>query len=158
LAATIERLVRGRLVPLLETLSERGADDAVVDLQDMLLRFVFDNICVAFRVEAGCLADGLPDVPFACAFERATELSLTCFYTPPFIWKPKRLLSVGTERALVEVARAVRELAERTVADRRTELRKVGDLAGRCDLLSRLMLSTPHPAAAVGPMAERVVA
>jgi fatty acid omega-hydroxylase len=78
-AATIERLVRGRLVPLLETLSERGHS---VDLQDVLLRFAFDNICAAaFGVEAGCLADGLPDVPFARAFERATELSLTRFYT-----------------------------------------------------------------------------
>nr|AWA44857.1 hypothetical protein SO04K09_000003 [Saccharum officinarum] len=143
-AATIERLVCGRLVPLLETLSERGHS---VDLQDVLLRFAFDNICAAaFGVEAGCLADGLPDVPFARAFERATELSLTRFYTPPFIWKPKRLLCVGSERALVEAARAVREFAERTVADRRAELCKIGDLAGRCDLLSRLMSSSPPPA------------
>jgi fatty acid omega-hydroxylase len=125
----------------------------------MLLCFAFDNICAAaFAVEAGCLVDGLPNVSFAREFERATELSLTCFYTTPFIWEPKQLLSVGTERALVEAARAMRELAERTVADRRTELRKVGDLAGRCDLLSRLMLSTPHPAAATSPAAERVVA
>jgi len=101
--------VRGRLVPLLETLSERGGDDAVVDLQDVLLRFAFDNICAAaFGVEAGCLADGLSDVLFARAFERATELSLTRFYMPPFIWKPKRLLGVGTERALVEAARCWR--------------------------------------------------
>ncbi|RLN09356.1 cytochrome P450 86B1 [Panicum miliaceum] len=142
-AGTIAHLVRGKLLPLLEALSERGA---AADLQDVLLRFTFDNICAAaFGVDAGCLAEGLPDVPFARAFERATELSLARFVTPPFVWKAKRLLGVGSERALVEATRAVREFAERTVAERRTELRKTGTLAGRCDLLSRLMSSPPPP-------------
>ncbi|XP_039790299.1 cytochrome P450 86B1-like isoform X2 [Panicum virgatum] len=142
-AATIAGLVRGKLVPLLEALAERGA---AVDLQDVLLRFTFDNICAAaFGVDAGCLAEGLPDVPFARAFERATELSLARFVTPPFVWKAKRLLGVGSERALVEATRAVRGFAERTVAERRAELSKTGALAGRCDLLSRLMSSPPPP-------------
>ncbi|XP_062217448.1 cytochrome P450 86B1-like [Phragmites australis] len=138
-SGTIDRLVHSRLVPLLSRLTERG--DAV-DLQEVLLRFTFDNICAAaFGADAGCLADGLPDVPFARNFERATELSLRRFVTPPFIWKAKRLLGVGSERALVEAARAVREFAEWTVADRRAELRKIGTLSARCDLLSRLMSS-----------------
>ncbi|OEL24572.1 Cytochrome P450 86B1 [Dichanthelium oligosanthes] len=140
-SGTIGALVRGKLVSLLESLSASG--DAV-DLQDVLLRFTFDNICAAaFGVDAGCLAEGLPDVPFARVFERATELSLARFVTPPFVWKAKRLLGVGSERALVEAARAVREFAERTVAERRAELRKTGTLAGRCDLLSRLMSAPP---------------
>ncbi|CAL5020999.1 unnamed protein product [Urochloa decumbens] len=137
-AGTIGDLVTGKLVPLLDVLSARG--DAVVDLQDVLLRFTFDNICAAaFGVDAGCLAEGLPDVPFAQAFERATELSLARFVTPPFVWKAKRALRVGSESALVEATRAVRGFAERTVAERR----KTGTLAGRCDLLSRLMSSPP---------------
>ncbi|CAN6279073.1 unnamed protein product [Urochloa humidicola] len=140
---TIADLVTGRLVPLLESLSARGD---VVDMQDVLLRFTFDNICeAAFGVDAGCLAGCLPDVPFARAFERATELSLARFVTPPFVWKAKRALGVGSERALAEAARAVREFADRTVADRRAELRKLGSLSGRSDLLSRLM-SSPPPA------------
>lgn len=136
-ARTIEQLVYGRLMPLLERLQLGGE---AVDLQDVLLRFTFDNICAAaFGVDAGCLANGLPDVPFARAFERATELSLSRFVTPPFIWKAKRFLRVGSERRLVEAVRSVREFAERTVSERRTELRKIGSLHGRCDLLSRLM-------------------
>jgi fatty acid omega-hydroxylase len=127
-------------MPLLHRLQQQGA---VVDLQEVLLRFTFDNICAAaFGVEAGCLADGLPDVPFARAFERATELSLSRFVTPPFIWKAKRLLRVGGERLLTEAARSVREFADRTVSERRTELRKIGSLHGRSDLLSRLMSSS----------------
>ncbi|CAL4886909.1 unnamed protein product [Urochloa decumbens] len=140
-AGTIGDLVRRKLVPLLDSLSARG--DAV-DLQDVLLRFTFDNICAAaFGIDAGCLADGLPDVPFARAFERATELSLERFVTPPFVWKAKRALRVGSERALVEATTAVREFAERTVAERRAELRKIGTLDGRRDLLSRLLSSPP---------------
>jgi fatty acid omega-hydroxylase len=145
-ATTVEQLVHGRLMPLLHRLQQQSA---VVDLQEVLLRFTFDNICAAaFGVDAGCLADGLPlpDVPFARAFERATELSLARFVTPPFVWKAKRLLCVGGERRLVEAARSVREFADRTVSERRTELRKIGSLHGRCDLLSRLMTSSPGAA------------
>uniref|UniRef100_A0A0D9VHU4 Cytochrome P450 n=1 Tax=Leersia perrieri TaxID=77586 RepID=A0A0D9VHU4_9ORYZ len=136
---SIGRLVYGRLVPLVERMCGGGE---VVDLQEVLLRFTFDNICaVAFGADAGCLAEGLPDVPFARAFELATELSLLRFVTPPLIWKAKRLLNAGSERRLVEATLAVREFASRTVAERRNEMRKVGSLHGRCDLLSRLMSS-----------------
>ncbi|KAF0929419.1 hypothetical protein E2562_021432 [Oryza meyeriana var. granulata] len=136
-SGSIKHLVYGQLVPLVDRLRD---GEAVVDLQEVLLRFTFDNICaVAFGADAGCLADGLPDVPFARAFELATELSLLRFVTPPFVWKAKRFLGAGSERRLVEATRAVREFAERTVADRRNEMRKVGSLHGRCDLLSQLM-------------------
>ncbi|KAF8762831.1 hypothetical protein HU200_009030 [Digitaria exilis] len=130
---TIDALVRDKLVPLLEKVSEKGRA-APVHVRQHLRRGV--------RVDPGCLAEGLPDVPFARAFERATELSLARFVTPPFVWKAKRFLGVGTERELVEATRAVRAFAEATVAERRAELRKTGTLAGRCDLLSRLMSSS----------------
>ncbi|KAK3125170.1 hypothetical protein QOZ80_7BG0601190 [Eleusine coracana subsp. coracana] len=134
----VRRLVHGRLVPLLT----RVGDDTVVDLQDVLLRFTFDNICAAaFGVDVGCLADGLPEVPFARAFERATELTLARFVVPPFVWKAQRWLGVGGERELASAARAVREFADRTVAERRAELRKLGSLDDRSDLLSRLIIA-----------------
>ncbi|KAK3154538.1 hypothetical protein QOZ80_2BG0191830 [Eleusine coracana subsp. coracana] len=144
-AGTIDRLVHGRLVPLLARVAESEGGVVVVDLQDVLLRFTFDNICAAaFGADTGCLGagdgEGLPDVPFARAFERATELSLARFVTPPFVWKAKRRLRVGGERELAEAARAVREFAQRTVDERRAELRKLGNLDDRCDLLSRLLI------------------
>ncbi|GJM85436.1 hypothetical protein PR202_ga01882 [Eleusine coracana subsp. coracana] len=138
-AGTIDRLVHGRLVPLLTRVAEK--EGAVVDLQDVLLRFTFDNICAAaFGADTGCLAAD-DDVPFARAFERATELSLARFVTPPFVWKAKRRLRVGGERELAAAARAVREFAQRTVDERRAELRKLGNLDDRCDLLSRLIIA-----------------
>ena len=47
-----------------------------LDLQDILARFTFDNIArIAFGVDPGCLAPGLPSVPFAQAFDAATKVT-----------------------------------------------------------------------------------
>ncbi|XP_020107587.1 cytochrome P450 86B1-like [Ananas comosus] len=137
-AGTVTDLLRRKLLPLLDELS---AAAAAADLQNILLRFTFDNICTAaFGVDPGCLGTReLPDVPFARAFEEATELSLFRFIVPPFIWKPMRLLNVGTERRLKTAIQTVHAFAEKTVSDRRTELQKLGSLDERSDLLSRLM-------------------
>lgn len=48
-----------------------------VDLQDVLLRYTFDNICrIGFGVDPGCLGPDFPDVPFAKAFDMATKVRL----------------------------------------------------------------------------------
>lgn len=130
---TIRELVRQKLLPLLRQLS---SSSAVVDLQDVFLRFTFDNICTAaFGVDPGCLAGDLPEVPFARAFEEATQFTLFRFLVPPPVWKIMRVLDVGTERWLRFAIRAVHEFAEKTVRDRRADL----SLNERSDLLSRLM-------------------
>lgn len=134
---TIEELVHKKLLKLLEKLAESKES---IDLQDLLLRFTFDNICAAaFGVDPGCLAIDLPEVPFAKAFEQATELTLFRFMVPPFVWKPMKLFSIGSEKRLSEAVRIVREFAEKTVANRRIELTKFGSLNDRSDLLSRLI-------------------
>ncbi|KAJ4961611.1 hypothetical protein NE237_021521 [Protea cynaroides] len=121
---------------LLKLIDEHVASGKAVDLQDVLLRFTFDNICmVAFGVDTGCLAVHHPDIPFARAFEQATELTLWRFMVPPFVWKTTRFFRVGPERRLEEAVRTVREFASKTVADRRIGCR----FTDRSDLLSRLM-------------------
>ncbi|CAI5525690.1 unnamed protein product [Closterium sp. Naga37s-1] len=55
----------------LESAVESGSS---IDIQDILLRYTFDNICrIGFGVDPGCLAAGLPDIPFARAFDDATK-------------------------------------------------------------------------------------
>lgn len=136
-AKTIEDLVHKKLLKLIEKLVKSNDH---VDLQDVFLRFTFDNICTAaFGVDPGCLALHLPRVPFAKAFEEATEFSLFRFLVPPFIWKTMRLLDVGSEKRLKEAVQVVHEFAEKTVVDRRVEWRKFGRLDDRSDLLSRLI-------------------
>ncbi|KAG6524189.1 hypothetical protein ZIOFF_014080 [Zingiber officinale] len=139
-AVTVADLVRRKLLPIL---SAAAAGGHPVDLQELLLRFTFDNICAAgFGVDLGCLAPSLPEVPFARALEDATELSLFRFIVPPFVWKLMRLLDVGTERRLKVAVRLVHKFAEKTLADRRAEFEAVaggGNFFHRSDLLSRLI-------------------
>ena len=134
---SVRGLVEQKLLKLIEKLAKSGD---CIDLQEMLLRFTFDNICAAaFGVDTGCLALDLPEVPFAKAFEEATESTLFRFVVPPFVWKPMRFFGLGTEKRLREAVRVVHDFAEKTVTERRTELSKAGGSINRCDLLSRII-------------------
>lgn len=138
-ADTIRSLVHRKLLVLINWLSKTGS---CVDLQDLFLRFTFDNICqAAFGVDPGCLEIGLPDIPFANEFERATELILFRFTVPPFVWKLMRVLNLGTEKKLKASIQTVQEFAKKTVSDRRDEFKKVNGFSKRYDLLSRLMIT-----------------
>lgn len=75
---TMQELVHHKLLKLLEARAAAPGDDKPpLELQDVLLRFTFDNICTAaFGVNPDCLTVDLPEVRFASAFEEATELTL----------------------------------------------------------------------------------
>ncbi|WCJ38598.1 cytochrome P450 family 86 subfamily C polypeptide 1 [Euphorbia peplus] len=134
---TMQYLVHLKLFKVTENLVKSGD---CFDLQEILLRFTFDNICIAaFGVDPGCLNLDLPDVPFAKAFELATELTLSRFLMPPFLWKPLRFLGIGREKRLKEAIHIVHEFAEETVKNRTDKLIKLGSLNDEFDLLSRLM-------------------
>ncbi|KAJ0257864.1 Cytochrome P450 [Hirschfeldia incana] len=135
--ATMRGLVEHRLVKLME---EMATSKRVFDLQDVLLRFTFDSICIsAFGVDPGSLAVDLPEIPFARAFEEATENTLARFLMPPFVWKPMRFLGIGHERKLKKAVRVVHAFANETVRERRNKMRKLRGLNDSSDLLSRLM-------------------
>lgn len=134
---TMQDLVHLKLLKLTEKLVKCGDS---FDLQEILLRFTFDNICTAaFGVDPGCLNLDLPQVPFAKAFEEATEFTLFRFLMPPFIWKSLKFLGIGYEKKLSAAIKTVHEFAEETVKDRQHELIKLGSLNDHSDLLSRLM-------------------
>eukprot|EP01018_Ginkgo_biloba_P029890 Gb_37598 [translate_table: standard] len=132
----IHELVYGRLLPILEDACARSAP---VDVQDLLLRFTFDNICMtAMGVDPGCLLPHLPHVPFARAFENATEASLLRFIMPVFCWKAMRFLGVGMERKLQKERKTLDEFVGGVIARRKTELRmdSHNENGERWDLLS----------------------
>ncbi|KAL0795553.1 hypothetical protein Bca101_066930 [Brassica carinata] len=134
---TMRDLVEQKLVKLMENMA---TSKRVFDLQDVLLRFTFDNICIsAFGVDPGSLAMALPEIPFARAFEEATEYTLARFLMPPFVWKTLRFLGIGFERKLKKAVRVVHAFANKTVRERRNKMRKLRNLNDSSDLLSRLM-------------------
>ncbi|XP_047320906.1 cytochrome P450 86B1-like [Impatiens glandulifera] len=119
---------------LLEVLKE--AVGRPVDLQEILLRFTFDNICVAaLGVDPGCLAVEMPEVSFAKAFEEATELTMMRFMTPPFVWKTMKALKLGFEKRLELAVKIVHEFADNIVAERKVALCR----EDKRDLLTRLV-------------------
>ncbi|RLN41371.1 hypothetical protein C2845_PM01G07840 [Panicum miliaceum] len=135
--------LHGRLLPLLRRAAASGAG---LDLQDVLARFGFDNICrVAFDHDPRQLPVGgddgtSADGSFADAFRDASNLSAgRSRYAIPGFWKIKRALNVGSERPLRESVAMVHDFADRIIQSRREEMRRDG--FEKHDLLSRFMAS-----------------
>ncbi|XVE59544.1 hypothetical protein DITRI_Ditri05aG0054300 [Diplodiscus trichospermus] len=125
--------IHSRLIPLLSSVSGK---EQVLDLQDVLRRFSFDNICkFSFGLDPGCLKLSLPSSEFAEAFDLASQLSAQrALVSTPLIWKVKRLLNLGSEKQLKEAIKMVDELAQQMINQRREK-----GFSGSNDLLSRFM-------------------
>lgn len=133
------QLVHSRLLPVLENAVNRSIS---FDLQDILLRLTFDNVCmIAFGVDPGCLSLGLPQIPFARAFEDATGATILRFVTPTCIWKAMRYLDLGSEKKLKRSIKGVDEFAENVIKTRKKELsvQSSDDKKQRSDLLTVFM-------------------
>ncbi|GLJ48931.1 hypothetical protein SUGI_1032300 [Cryptomeria japonica] len=135
---TVQWEIQNRLFPVLTNASKTGKS---LDLQDILQRFAFDNICrVAFGVDPACLLPSMPISPFAKAFDDATEISAGRFYSAvPFWWRVKRMLNMGSEKHLREAIKLVDKFAMDVVKSRRKEISVSAGGPERQDLLSRFM-------------------
>ncbi|KAJ4960327.1 hypothetical protein NE237_020237 [Protea cynaroides] len=137
----VEDELSGRLLPLL---SEATTKKTVFDLQDILQRFTFDNICkIAFGFDPACLSPSFPqpESEFAEAFEEATRISNERFNAVmPQVWKLKRALNIGSERQLREALSTVREYATNLVRQKKRELEEKSSIESE-DLLSRFLSS-----------------
>ncbi|XXG88913.1 hypothetical protein AAC387_Pa12g1049 [Persea americana] len=131
----------GKLFPILTRASKTNE---TLDLQDILERFAFDNVCkVAFNEDPMCLAalvaafDQL-SLDFAHAFETATSLSSGRFrYAIPYLWRIKKLLNISSEKKLKEATSIVHNFAMKIIQDQ-----KNASPAADTDLLSHFMAST----------------
>ncbi|KAJ4777419.1 Cytochrome P450 [Rhynchospora pubera] len=96
---------------------------------------------LAFGIDPGCLRPGLPDIPFAHAFEEATEATIIRFVTPTAIWKALRFADLSNERRLRRSLRQVDEFAYNVIDTRKKEL-QLEEASGtntRSDLLTVFM-------------------
>ncbi|KAL4575558.1 hypothetical protein LXL04_022405 [Taraxacum kok-saghyz] len=131
-------LVHRRLLPVLKESLDRSDE---IDLQDILLRLTFDNVCmIAFGVDPGCLSPGLPEIPFAQAFEAATEATLLRFVTPTLMWKIMRHFNIGSEKTLKDSIKGVDSFADEVIGTRKKEISLQTDgEKQRSDLLTIFM-------------------
>lgn len=133
-----------RLLPLL---TEASLHRQTIDLQDVLERFAFDNICkVAFNQDPACLAAGESDPlssDFAQAFKDAAELSAGRFrYVFPRLWKIKKLLEIGSERRLRKSIATVHSFANEIIRSRKKE--NLTSSVRADDLLSRFIANEDY--------------
>lgn len=141
MARWVSRAIKLRFIPILET-AQREAKP--VDLQDLLLRLTFDNICgLAFGKDPQTLSAELPENSFATAFDRATEATLQRFILPEIMWKLKKWLGLGMEVSLSRSLKHVDEYLSNIIEARKLELlsQQNGGSGGAThdDLLSRFM-------------------
>eukprot|EP01018_Ginkgo_biloba_P010602 Gb_06661 [translate_table: standard] len=133
----VEGEITDRLLPLLKKAGEEGDR---LNMQDVLKRFAFDNICkVAFGMDPCCLEISLPVSEFAEAFDVAVELSVRRFSTPvPFLWKIKRMFNLGSEKRLRQAIKVVHSFALQVIGRRKEELSHRATREHQ-DLLSRFL-------------------
>ncbi|CAI9259621.1 unnamed protein product [Lactuca saligna] len=138
MARWVSRAIKLRFVPILETAQKEGTP---VDLQDLLLRLTFDNICgLAFGKDPQTLSPGLPENSFAAAFDRATEATLQRFILPETIWKLKKWVGLGMEVDLTRSMKHVDEYMTNVINTRKLELLSNTESGTpHDDLLSRFM-------------------
>ncbi|XP_050235703.1 cytochrome P450 94A2-like [Mercurialis annua] len=126
-----------RLIPILSAAAE---NETVLDFQDILQRFAFDNICtIAFGYDPSYLLLSLPQAEFAQAFEDSVRISSERFNSP-LIWKIKKAFRIGSEKQLREATSKVRNFAAHLVKEKKQELKENSSLQS-VDLLSRFLSS-----------------
>ncbi|VVA89636.1 unnamed protein product [Arabis nemorensis] len=136
----VNRGIKLRFCPILESAQ---AKNEPVDLQDLILRLTFDNICgLAFGKDTRTCAPGLPENGFASAFDRATEASLQRFILPKFLWKLKKWLGIGLEVSLSRSLGEIDGYLATVINTRKQELmsQQESGTQGHDDLLSRFMM------------------
>jgi fatty acid omega-hydroxylase len=139
MARWVSRAIKLRFCPVLETAQLKGEQ---VDLQDLLLRLTFDNICgLAFGKDPQTCAPGLPENSFASAFDRATEASLQRFILPEVLWKLKKWLRLGLEVSLNRSLTQLDDYLTNVIDARKKELlnQQKDRNIPHDDLLSRFM-------------------
>ncbi|XP_050249595.1 cytochrome P450 86A8-like [Quercus robur] len=138
MARWVSRAIKERLCVVLKT-AELEAKP--VDIQDLMLRLTFDNICgLAFGKDPETCAPGLPENSFASAFDRATEASLQRFIFPEVLWRLRKWLRLGMEVSLSRSLVHVEEYLSSVIDARKLELlSQPKDGNPHDDLLSRFM-------------------
>ncbi|KAI3916464.1 hypothetical protein MKW92_005921 [Papaver armeniacum] len=124
-----------RLIPVLSMAAEKNTQ---IDLQDILQRFAFDNICqISFGYDPSYLSLSLEkSTEFAVAFEDATRISSERIgHMIHLVWRIKRFLNVGSEKRLRKATATIRESARKIVRQKKQELEGVE----ATDLLSRFV-------------------
>ncbi|CAI0414549.1 unnamed protein product [Linum tenue] len=125
----VNRAIKHRFCPILESARLRAEP---VDLQDLLLRLTFDNICgLAFGKDPLTLSPDLPENGFAVSFDQATEASLQRFIVPEPFWQLRKWLRLGLEADMSRSLQHMDDYLSDIINTRKLELNPHDDLLSR---------------------------
>ena len=131
--------IKNRLLPILSRACEEGG---LLDLQDILKRFTFDNACqLTLGVDIACLDMSLPILEFEKAIDDASAVSASRFSNISVVWNTMRALNIGSERKLQEAVASLGGFVMSVIQERRKQMLQ-GDnaiISNGSDLLSRFM-------------------
>ncbi|XP_052723063.1 alkane hydroxylase MAH1-like [Vigna angularis] len=144
---TVQKKVYTSLLPILDHAQQQGR---VVDLQDILNRFTFDNICSTIvGHDPKCLSIDFPNLslvdvglPTNVAIEKAfNESKEWIFYrheVPGSVWKlqkwlqigqEKKWLQIGQEKKMTEACKSFDDFIYSCIASKREELSKCSSVS-----------------------------
>lgn len=133
--------VHDRLIPILSSSNKKKK---VFDMQDLLSRLTFDNICkISLGTDPCLLNEEMPSAELASAFDIAAEISARRGMAPvSAVWKLKRALGVGSEKHLKVAVELIHGIImeiikerKKKIHDKQMEMMKID----QNDLLSRLI-------------------
>lgn len=117
MARWVNRSIKNRLWCILD---KSVKDNVYVDLQDLLLRLTFDNICgLTLGKDPETLSPALPENPFSVAFDTATEATMYRFLYPGLIWRFQKLFRIGSEKMLKQSLQIVETYMNNAISDRK---------------------------------------
>jgi cytochrome P450 len=132
--ATLEKAEKS-VLPFLAHVADTAG--ATCDLQDVFMRWSFDTTSnLVYGVDPGCLAIGLPEVPFARAMDDALRTVFLRHIIPMTFWKAMRRLDVGYEKKNAAAQRTADSFVAATIASRRAAYKNQGADKSAADLLS----------------------
>ncbi|VFQ70490.1 unnamed protein product [Cuscuta campestris] len=137
---TVQSQLSNSLMPYMAMACDNGE---AINLQDVLQKFTFDNICnVAFGVDLNRTDEKDVYLSFARAFDYAVKVSSDRLLSPlPAIWKIKRFLNIGSEKRYKEAIEVVKDYAMNILKTKEEKIENdVGKgLEIKQDLLTRFL-------------------
>ncbi|KAL5565865.1 hypothetical protein UlMin_029029 [Ulmus minor] len=140
ISETVEFEISDRLIPILSCACDENRS---IDLQLVLQKFGFDNICnVAFGVDPESLNSNridrsIVDLSFVEAFDSAVEICSSRLMSPlPLVWKTKRFLNIGSEKRFKEALQVINGFAMEIINSKEEQIQIENQ-----DLLSRFISS-----------------
>ncbi|CAI0454872.1 unnamed protein product [Linum tenue] len=140
LMTTLRHKLADSLIPVLDHHAARNHDDGgvVLDLQDVMKRFMFDLTCLLFLgIDPECLSTSFPRVPCAEAFDVLEEAVVYRHCVPKWVWKLQRWLHVGWEGKTVKAEECLNGFVEERIRVKMVEKR-----AKNYDFLMKLIVET----------------